>query len=57
MPDVYIIQSYYKNSAMMAGIEGVFSSYEKAEDELEKYYSIPHFSNRCDFAIVRWGVD
>lgn len=56
MADVYIIQSYYKNSTVMAGIEGVFSAYEIAENDLEKYL-IPHFGNRYDFTIVRWGVD
>ena len=56
MADVFIIQSYYKDSTVLVGIEGVYSRYEWAENKIEKDL-IPRFGNRYDFSIVRWGVN
>lgn len=56
MANVYIITSYYKDSIDMAGIEGVYSRRELAENKIEKFL-IPRLGDKRDFIIVEWGVD
>lgn len=56
MGNVYIITSYYKDSIDMAGVEGVYSSYELAENKINNFL-IPELGDRRDFLIVTWGVD
>ena len=55
MANVYIIESYYKDSIDMAGIEGVYSRRDLAENKVEKFL-IPRFGDRRDFIIVEFDI-